>query len=260
MAKGSIERVGRGFRAKVYAGLDPITKQQIYLNGPVRPSETEAATDVAGLLRQAESGKHPDRSATVAHLFERWLAVADLEVSTRETNEGYIRRVFAPTIGDMPIRKLQDRVDILDRLYGHLRDCSQLCGGKPGLIDHRTPRPHDCTPKNRDGTPKSKPRPCEPHECKGMPPATVRRINAILSAACNYAMAWNWIDRNPAALAHLPKMKKKRARPQTAEQVAALINLAFETDYEFGIFLWLAATTGGPARRTLWPALEAHRP
>jgi integrase len=80
-----------------------------------------------------------------------------------------------------------------------------------------------------------------------MPPATIWRINAILSAACNYAITWGWIDRNPAALAHKPKLKKKRARPQSAEQVAALINLAFETDFEFGVFLWLAATTG--ARR-----------
>lgn len=239
--------------------MDPITKDQIYLNGPVRPTETEAAKGIASLLRRAESGNHPDRSATVAYLFERWLAVVDLEESTREANEGYIRRVFAPTVGDMPLRKLQDRVDILDRLYAHLRECSQLCGGKPGLMDHRTTRPHECAPVRADGTPKSTPRPCQPHVCKGMLASTVWRINAILPAACNYAIAWGWIDRNPAALVHKPKLKKKRARPQSAEQVAALINRAFETDFEFGIYLWACShdrRTPGELCGLLWKHVD----
>lgn len=254
MATGGVQRRKDGFRARVYAGLDPITKKPIQLYGPTRGSETDAAKDIAGLLRTAEAGRHPDRSATVDYLFERWLAVADLELSTRVTNEGYIARTLSPTIGSYALRKLQDRVDILDRLYGHLRRCSKLCDGKPDLMDHRTSRPHECQPLGKDGKPKAKPRACQPHVCTPMPPATIRRVNAILSAACGYAMTWGWIDRNPAALVHLPKQKKKRARPQTAEQVATLINEAFDSNPEFGVVLWLAATTG--ARRAELVALR----
>lgn len=73
MAKGSIEQVGNGYRAKVYAGLNPITKRQMYLNGPVRPDETAAAIDTADLLRRAEAGRDPGRSASVNDMFDQWL-------------------------------------------------------------------------------------------------------------------------------------------------------------------------------------------
>src|SRR5947209_6206451 len=137
MAEGSIETLKTGFRAKVYAGIDPITKKQIYLNGPIRAEIADAVQDQARLLRDAEAERHPDRAATVDYLLERWLEIADLELSTRVTNVGYINRTLSPTIGAYSLRKLQDRVDILDRLYSHLRRCSKLCDSKPGLMDHR---------------------------------------------------------------------------------------------------------------------------
>ncbi len=77
-----------------------------------------------------------------------------------------------------------------------------------------------------------------------MAPGSVRRIHAILSAALNYAVGWGWIDRNPAEYAHPPKMRKRRPQAPEAEQVAQLINLAWKEDPEFGLFLWLAVTTG----------------
>lgn len=55
--------------------------------------------------------------------------MSDHELTTRETNEGYIRRTLKPALGDMQLRKLQHRVDILDRLYTHLRRCGALCDG-----------------------------------------------------------------------------------------------------------------------------------
>jgi integrase len=223
----------------------------------MRPDETTAAMDIADLLRRAETGQDPRRSATVNDMFERWLSVAEHEVSTREAHEGYIKRVFAETIGDMPLRKLQDRVDILDTLYAELRKCSKLCGGKAGLVDHRTTRPHECHPLNKDGSPKTGIRPCGMHVCRPLSPSSVRRANDVLSAAFNRAVAWRWADRNPAdtEVVQLPKQKgRKRAKPQSAEQVATLINLAFEEMPEFGLYLWLAARTG--ARRGELTALR----
>ena len=67
MAKGHVERLKSGYRAKVYAGIDPITKKQVYLNGEVRETEEEAVADSAKLLKQAKAKRSPDRSATVAH-------------------------------------------------------------------------------------------------------------------------------------------------------------------------------------------------
>ncbi|MEY9933475.1 integrase [Catenulispora sp. GP43] len=244
MAKGGIDKLKTGWRARVYAGINPITKKQDYLVGPTRATEEEAVEDAARLLKEAKSRRSPDRSATVSHLLDKWMEIADHELSTVVTNRGYIEQKLKPVIGEYTVRQFQDRVDILDELYKHLRVCSKLCQGKP-LIDHRTSRPHDCQPRNKNGTPKANMRDCLPHVCKPMPSTTVIRINAILQAAYGYAISWGWADRNPAALVHKPKVTKKKAPPHTPQEVAALINAAFAYDEDFGIQLWMSAITGG---------------
>ena len=96
------------------------------------------------LIAQVEAERIPDRAATVAYLLDRWVEVADHELSTRVTNEGYIRRTLKPALGDIQLRKLQHRVDILDRLYTHLRRCAALCDGRL-KVDHRSHEEgHDC--------------------------------------------------------------------------------------------------------------------
>ncbi|MGP3926121.1 GntR family transcriptional regulator [Streptomyces sp. 8N616] len=82
------------------------------------------------------------------------------------------------------------------------------------------------------------------------------RINSIISAAFNYAISWGWVERNPAEYAHLPKLRRKRARPPAPEKVAQLLNLAFERDPDFGLVLWLLITTGarrGEICQLRWP-------
>jgi hypothetical protein len=49
-------------------------------------TEAEAAAELAKLLRDADAERAPDDSATVG-LLDRYLDVADLEVSTREAHE-----------------------------------------------------------------------------------------------------------------------------------------------------------------------------
>src|SRR4051794_8429403 len=116
MPRGSIETLRTGFRARVYAGKDPITGKQTYLPGETRGHRRDAETDAERLLAYVEADRHPDRHATVALLLDRWMEVVDHELSTAEATAGYIRRTLKPAIGDMPLRKLQHRVDIIDRL------------------------------------------------------------------------------------------------------------------------------------------------
>ena len=52
------------------------------------------------------------------------VAVVYHGVSTAYATVGYVRRTIVPALGDMPLRKLPHRVDILDRLYTHLRRCN----------------------------------------------------------------------------------------------------------------------------------------
>jgi integrase len=150
MATGHVEVLKSGFRAVVYAGKDPITGRQSYLK-ETHPTRDLAVRAKERLVAQVEADRLPDQSATLDHLLRRWLEVADHELSTRETNEG-------------------------------------------------------------------------------------------------------WVDRNPAQYAHPPKLARRRPKPPEPDRVAELINRAWADDPEFGLYLWLAVTTG--ARRGELAALR----
>ncbi len=65
---------------------------------------------------------------------DEYAAVAEWDVSTRQTNEGFIRRTIKPALGLMKVRKV--RGPILDNLYAELKRCGDLsCTGKP-FIEH----------------------------------------------------------------------------------------------------------------------------
>jgi hypothetical protein len=55
-------------------------------------TEAEVPVVLGRLLEQAEAGQRPETQATVADLLTQCMTIAELDVSTRETYEGYIRR------------------------------------------------------------------------------------------------------------------------------------------------------------------------
>ena len=136
MGKGSIETLKTGFRARVYAGKDPITGRQVYLIGEVHRTRAAADKDRLRFLDQADAESIPETGATLSVLLDRWMQTVDHELSTQETTAGYIRRTIRPALGDFTLRKLQHRVGLLDRLYTHLRRCNVLCGGRP-YVEHQ---------------------------------------------------------------------------------------------------------------------------
>ena len=177
-SRGSIERLRSGsFRVVVRAGKDPITGRYLKV-AETHPTEDAARKALERLVAQIDSDQIPDRAATVSVLMKRWMDVVDHELSTRETTAGYVRRTIDPALGDMSLRKLQHRVDLLDRLYIHLRRCNVICDGRP-YVEHQDAGAHDCEAAK-----------CLPHHCKPMAPSTVRRIHAIISSALGYAVSW----------------------------------------------------------------------
>src|SRR5215218_6692240 len=131
--------------------------------------------------------------------------MADLAWSTRVTYQGYIERTVLPTLGHLPLRRLDTAT--LDRFYSELRGRGGV-GGRP------------------------------------MAPATVRQVHAILRRALDQAARWAWIPANPAALASPPRLSSAEIRPPTPEEVSRLLETAYEADPDFAVLLWLAATTG----------------
>jgi integrase len=212
------------------------------------------------MLAEADGGRFPDRHATVGQALDKYLEVADLEVSTREAHQGYIRRTIGPVLGEVKIRQLG--ADSLDALYTALKKCSRLCGRLPRtehyadgehacdqrcgpLRDHRTTRPHICDTR------------CRPHVCRPMKPATILRIHSIISSALDLAVRYDWADRNVAKNARPPHPRKREPDPPSPDQAARLLNLVWTEDEEFGLYLWTAFTTG--ARRGEVSALRENR-
>jgi integrase len=125
---GSIERLPSGkFRAVLRAGRDPITKKYLKVTETC-DTESQAILARERMLAQVEAESHPDRAATVAVLMARWMDVVDHELSTVETTAGYVRRTINPVLGELPLRKLQYRVDLLDRAGESASETAKLAG------------------------------------------------------------------------------------------------------------------------------------
>lgn len=133
--KGHIERLPSGsFRVSVYAGTDPFTRQEIRLRSTVK-DELQAQIELGRLLKEASEGRTPEADANVARLMDEYAAIAEWDVSTRQTNDGFIRRTIKPALGHLKVRKV--RGPILDQLYTRLRRCGDLsCTARP-FTEHR---------------------------------------------------------------------------------------------------------------------------
>ena len=149
VAKGHIEQLPSGsFRISVYAGIDPLTRRAIRLKSTVK-TEQQAHIELGRLLKEASEGRTPESNATMAKLLDEYAAIAEWDVSTRQTNEGFIRRTVKPALRHLEVRKV--RGPILDQMYARLKRCSDLsCTGRP-FTEHRNVP--DLTINPRDSRP-----------------------------------------------------------------------------------------------------------
>ena len=83
------------------------------------------------------------------------------------------------------------------------------------------------------------------------------KVHAIISAALSLAVRYEWIDRNPAERATLPRLRKRQPDPPSPKEAARLLNEVWREDEGFGLYLWAAMTTG--ARRGELLALRENR-
>src|SRR5580693_832715 len=223
----------------------------------------------------------------MAKLLDEYAAIAPWDVSTRQTNEGFIRRTIKPALGPMKVRKV--RGPILDKLYAELKRCGDLsCTGRPFTEHRNVPvlaiNPRDSRPAWQQvaktltddgliiarhgratvvaGEPRGDPRlsrrrpgpghdcrraGCKPHVCHPMKASTIRGIHSILSGAFAAAQRWEWTERNPAESAKPPTTIRRPIPATSPDEVAKVIAEARGHSADLGLYLWLVVVTG--ARR-----------
>ncbi|WP_424184927.1 site-specific integrase [Actinokineospora sp. G85] len=232
--QGNIEERAGSLRVRLYAGIDPVTGKQVYHRATIRGTDKAAWKEARNKLTEFRAKvlkqKAAHSSVTLAYAIDEWFDSADLEASTRDGYEGYIKRVIKPALGHVAVSKLGVRD--LESLYAVLRRCRKRCNGKP-FIEHAAEGDHECHAPG-----------CKPHTCSPMAPSTVRQIHSIISVVLAAANRWGWIDSNPATLAKKPRQDVPQPDPPTAAQAAILVDRAFELGEDWGTLVWLAMTTG----------------
>lgn len=241
---------------KVYAGTDPLTGKRLYLRESTT-DEREAEKLLTRLQAQVDAQKATKTRGTFGAALDQWFPLHDVEDSTKESYELYIRRYIRPTIGDEPIGKVTALV--LESLYAQLRRCRACCDGKP-RVDHRVEGPHECHEvkhKRRPGRPPVAGYPphdcaqtgckvieCPPHVCKPLEDTSILKIHFIISSVFAAAIRWGWVDTNPAEVAKKPKQPNPQPEPPTSEQAARIVEQAWTLGEMWGTLVWLVMVTG----------------
>lgn len=232
-SRGSVETLPSGaLRVKVYAGIDPVTKQRHYLT-EVIPAGISNAAKLAEqtrtkLLNQVDERRNPKTRATVNQLLDRYVELIDVEPTTLDSYEGFMRNHIRPLLGSEPLGSIDG--EILDSFYKQLRTCRAHCRGRK-FIEHRTAGDHECDQR------------CKPHQCRPLADGSLRKIHAILTGAGKRAVRWGWIGTNVFDLAEPISVAKPNPQPPTAEQAAAIATEAWY-DLDWGMLVWLLMVTG----------------
>jgi integrase len=228
--RGNVRRRGKSFQVRVFAGTDPVTGKPVYFTESTT-DEAQVDTILTKLLRRADEQRSPGSAVTLGYAINEWIRVSELEDSTRYTYEGYIDRTIRPTLGGVPVNKINART--LENFYADLRRCRKLCDRKPFIDKHATTGDHDCAAEQ-----------CQPHVCKPMAASTIRQLHAIISGTLSAAERWDWITANPARSAKRPKQKPPQPDPPSPKDAAKLAEEAFRMDDDWGTLVWLVMTTG----------------
>jgi integrase len=199
-----------------------------------------------------EHNVFPVLSVEGAGRFQRWQRIADTLRAAARSGE-------LPPGAEMPsARQLAMRYDLpiaaarraLETLVGE--GILRARPGQPAVVSDivSEPMPVPAEPVRRPASPPHdcKRSGCRAHACKPLSPATIRQIHSILSGAFAAAVRWEWIERNPASSAKLPKARPRRPSSPEPEAVAKVIKTARDAGLHLlALYLWLAAVTG--ARR-----------
>jgi integrase len=261
--RGSIRRRGNSLQVLVYAGIDPLTGQRMYLSESTT-DEAEAERMLSRLLAEVDAQQNA-RTRSDARRGTRRLAAdprggGEHPAGLRGLHpqaHAYIRKHIRPALGDVPVGKVTPKM--LEEFYAELRRCRARCDGRPA-VDHRTEKSHECRVvrhRRPPGRPPAAGHPahdcttagctvieCPPHRCRPLSASTVRHIHFAISAAMSAAVRWDWIKTNPAEVAKKPRQLAPQPNPPTVTQASGIVTAAWEQHLDWGTLVWLVMVTG----------------
>ncbi|OZM82998.1 tyrosine-type recombinase/integrase [Pseudonocardia sp. MH-G8] len=230
--RGEIETLPSGsLRVRVYAGIDPLTGKRHHLTEIVPPGARAAkAAEKARtrLLAEVDEQRNPRTRATVGQMLDRHLEMLNVEPTTLDSYEVFVRNHIKPLLGHVQVGRIDGQ--ILDSFYKQLRRCRTHCKGK-AFVEHRTDAEHECDKR------------CKPHVCRPLAAGSLLKIHAILNGAGKRAVRWGWVGRNPFEQTEPIPVPHPDPQPPTAAQAAAIADEAWR-DLDWGMMVWLAMTTG----------------
>ena len=111
-SRGTIDELPSGaLRVRVSAGVDPISKKRLYLTEivPAGPRAAQQAERIrTRLLSQFDERRSPRTRATLGQLLDKWLAVIDVDPSTRRGYRNNIRKHIRPLLGSLSLTRQND--------------------------------------------------------------------------------------------------------------------------------------------------------
>ena len=96
---------------------------------------------------------------------------------------------------------------------------------------------------------------------RGLSPASVRHVHAVMRGALGQAVRWGWIPANPAATASPPRLRRREISPPAIADARALLAAADDHDPDFGALIRVLAATGarrGEVCGLRWSDLDRH--
>ena len=210
--RGTVRSRGRGtWQLVVDAGRDPLTGRRRQLTRTFHGTRREADRACAEFVTQlANEGVPGAPATTVGELIEQWWkhAAPHLSPNTALGYRSKIDQYLLPALGSLPLRRLTTHR--LDEFYRALRER----GGKGG-------RP--------------------------LAPNSVRNTHAIIHRACEQAIRWGWLARNPATHAQVPRGQAAEPHLPEPDELMQVLEFTAQTNPDLSEIAYLAVMTG--ARR-----------
>ncbi len=262
---------GKKFAYNVDLGPDALTGKRRYEYKGGFESEEEAWAAALKAKNAVDSGRRVAPSKrTVDEFLAEWLeSVRDsIKPSTYTNYVDYRDAYVLPKIGSRQLQEID--VPTLNALYRHLLSAGR-CKRDTNTIMYEywsarrkadvNPRPNEIAKHckvsiyaarsavlryRRGRVPVAK--------SPGLAPKTVKNVHRMLHRALSDAVAWRYMEYNPAQHAALPREKRKGRRQRrrgttwTPEQLTAWLKVAI-ADRDAG--MWVLATTTGMRRSEL---------